>query len=140
MPALKTYNIFISPAWRYGEAHDRLIKLLDDAPDFNYRNYSSPKAESLFPSYTSIFDDTIKSKIASKIRLVNCVLVISGMYAQYRNMMLVDIEIALELDKPIIGIRPFDGQQMPRAVFNATDLTVGWKTASIVGAIRKYSV
>jgi len=140
MPDLKTYDIFISHAWKYGEAYDRLIKLIDDAPNFHYRNYSSPKDKPLIPSYMSVLNDTIKNKIASKIRFVNCVLVISGMYAQYSNWMIVEIEIALELDKPIIGIKPFGGQQIPRTVYTATDEAVGWNTSSIVDAIRKWSI
>ena len=87
-----------------------------------------------------VLQNTIKNKIASKIRFVNCVLVISGMYAQYSNWMIVEIEIALELDKPIIGIKPFGGQQIPRTVYTATDEAVGWNTSSIVDAIRKWSI
>lgn len=140
MPDLKTYDIFISHAWKYGEAYDRLIALLDNAPNFYYRNYSAPEDKPLIPSHMSVLDTTIRNRINIKINCANCVLVISGMYAQYSNWMQVEIEIALELDKPIIGIKPFGGQQIPRTVYNATDAVVGWNTPSIVDAIRKWSV
>ena len=42
MPYLKTYNLFISHAWAYGESYNRLINLLNQAPYFSYKNYSAP--------------------------------------------------------------------------------------------------
>ena len=140
MPDLKTYNIFISHAWKYGENYDRLIKLLDDAPNFYYRNYSSPKDKLFIPPYMYDLNDTIKNKIVSKIRRANCVLFISGMFALYKNLMLVEIEIALELEKPIICIKPSDDQVIPPTIYNAADEIVDWDTSSIVDAIRKLSI
>jgi len=40
---MKTYNIFISHSWIYGDAYDKLVKILDNEPRFSYRNYSVPK-------------------------------------------------------------------------------------------------
>lgn len=36
MPYLKTYNLFISHAWAYGESYHRLVNLLNQAPYFFY--------------------------------------------------------------------------------------------------------
>lgn len=46
MPELKTYDLFISHAWKYGDEYCNLIYLLDKAPCFSYRNYSPPPARS----------------------------------------------------------------------------------------------
>ena len=43
MPDLKTYDLFISHAWRYHEDYDRLVTLLNNAPNFKWRNYSVPR-------------------------------------------------------------------------------------------------
>lgn len=37
------YNLFISHSWTYGDSYDRLIEMLDDAPNFYYKDYSVPK-------------------------------------------------------------------------------------------------
>ncbi len=39
----KTYNIFISHAWRYSEDYYRLVEMLNNAPYFKWRNYSVPQ-------------------------------------------------------------------------------------------------
>lgn len=46
MPELKTYDLFISHAWKYGDEYCNLIYLLDKAPCFSYRNYSPPPSRS----------------------------------------------------------------------------------------------
>ena len=34
MPILKTRNLFISHSWAYGDAYEKLVKMLDAAPKF----------------------------------------------------------------------------------------------------------
>ena len=35
-----TYNLFISHSWTYGDAYDKLVSMLNRAPNFTYKNYS----------------------------------------------------------------------------------------------------
>lgn len=37
------YDLFISHSWSYGDAYDKLIKLLNARGNFIYKNYSVPK-------------------------------------------------------------------------------------------------
>ena len=43
MPALKSRSLFISHSWSFGDAYEKLVDLLDAAPNFRYKNYSVPK-------------------------------------------------------------------------------------------------
>ena len=43
MPELKTYDLFISHAWKYNEDYYRLVDMLNNAPNFKWRNYSVPE-------------------------------------------------------------------------------------------------
>lgn len=73
MPNLKTYDIFISHAWKYGGNYKNLTDLLDDANYFIYRNYSAPKDKPL-QNLDSTDPNTvkeIKSAIDRKIKNVN---------------------------------------------------------------------
>ena len=42
MPQLKTYDVFISHAWSYHEDYYRMVRFLDEAQYFYWRNYSVP--------------------------------------------------------------------------------------------------
>lgn len=139
MPTLFNYHIFISHAWRYGNEYDRLIRLLNAAPNFSYYNYSAPKDKPLqnLDASDVVTKSEIKAAIDRKIRASSCVLVISGMYTTYREWMQYEISAAQRMGKPIIAIRPYGAQMMPFAVSSVATETVGWNTDSIVSAIRR---
>ena len=142
IPELKTYDLFISHAWKYGDEYDRLVGLLDKAPYFKYRNYSAPKDKPLSnldksPADTS---EEIKDAIRRKINPVNCVVVISGMYYNHRKWMQFEIDYAKEKEKPIVAIKPYGNINMPSEIQSVADIVVNWNTDSIVSAIRKYSL
>lgn len=142
MPELKNYDLFISHAWRYGDSYKRIVEFLDSAPYFSYRNYSAPADKPLQNLDTTDVETKaqIKEAIDRKIQPVNCVLVLSGMYAAYREWMQYEIDTAVKMKKPIIGIKPWGLQQIPFAVRSVADVMVGWNTQSIVQAIRDYSI
>lgn len=140
MPTLKTYDLFISHAWKYGEKYKRIIDFLDASNNFYYRNFSAPKDKPLIPYGMTVPDTVIKEKIYNKIRPANCVLILGGMYSAHSSWIQTEIDIALSLNKPIIGIKPWNQTRMPNAVTNASDEIVGWNTNSIVDAIRRNSI
>ena len=139
MPALFNYHIFISHAWKYGDEYERLIKLLDGAPNFSYLNYSAPKDKPLqnLDATDVRTKADIKAAIDRKIAPSSCVLVISGMYAAYREWMQYEIDTAKRMGKPIIAISPWGGSVIPTAVSLAATKIVGWNSSSIVSAIRQ---
>lgn len=136
MPALKTYDLFISHAWTYNAEYDRLVKMLNAAPNFKWRNYSVTKQDPLDVNN----DARLTAALKRQIRPVNCVLILAGMYVNHRKWIKKEITIAQNLNKPIVGIKPWGQQRTPTEVQDAADVMVGWNTASIVKAIRDYSI
>lgn len=140
MPQLFNYHLFISHAWKYGAEYNRLTNMLDNALYFNYCNYSAPHEKPLknLDSTDVTTKNEIKFAIIRKIERASCVLVISGMYYNYREWMQYEIDVAKYLKKPVIAIVPWGNHVIPREVMNAADEIVGWNTSSIVSAIRKH--
>lgn len=137
MPQLYDYRLFISHAWKYGDSYTRLVNLLDDAKYFSYYNYSAPREKPLFPAGTPYTNADIANAITNKIRPSQVTLVISGMYAAYREWIQYEIDESVRMGKPIIAIRPWGNTLMPSCVTNIADEIVGWNTDSIVSAIRR---
>lgn len=133
MPNLHTYRIFISHAWRYSEPYNRIIKLLDDAPNFKYANYSVPKPK----GFDKMSVTELKDEIRDQIRYVDCVIILGGMYVSYSSWIQFEIDFAKEKYKPIIGVKPWASTVVPKPVSNAANEIVGWNTSSIVTAIRR---
>lgn len=142
MPSLKTYKLFISHAWKYGDDYDRLISMLNEAPNFNYRNYSAPEDNPLVNLDGSpVSDDAqIEEATRRKIDPVNCVLVISGMYFHYHEWIQFEVDYAKQKNKPIVAIKPWGNVIMPTEITDVADEVVNWNTDSIVTAIRNNSL
>ena len=136
MPPLKTYDLFISHAWTYNDEYYRLIDLLTGTSNFQYRNYSVPEHDPL----GTRTGQQLWQALERQIRPVNCVLILAGMYVNHRDWMKAEIEISQNFRKPIVGIKPRGQQRIPVEVQNAAKMMVGWTTASIVQAIRAYSI
>jgi hypothetical protein len=137
MPALRNYDLFISHAWKYGDAYDRLENLLKQAPNFHFRNYSVPSNDGVVDSSKRVPEATLASLLDKQIRPVQCVLVIAGMYAAHRYWMDKEIAFAQMYNKPIVGLIPWGQERIPESVQAAAHEMVGWNTDSIVAAIRR---
>lgn len=136
MPRLKTYRVFISHAWSYHDDYYRIVDFLNDAPRFRWHNYSVPEHDPLQPSTNKALEEQLRRQI----RPVNIVLILAGMYVAHSDWIQFEIDFSNEISKPMIGIRPRGQQRTPLAVKNSVNQMVGWRTDSIVSAIRKWAI
>jgi hypothetical protein len=134
-PKLKTHNTFISHAWAYNEDYYRLVKMLNEAPDFGWKNYSVPEHD---PLHQRTKKD-LEQALYDQIRSTSVVIVLAGMYVTHREWIQKEIDIALEMNKPIIGIRPWGSERIPRDLQDVAKEIVGWNTSSIVTAIKRWA-
>jgi hypothetical protein len=136
MPALKTYDLFISHAWTYNEEYHRLVGMLHAAPNFHWRNYSVPDHDPLQARTTA----ALKAGLDRQIRPVNAVLILSGMYVNHREWLQAEIEMAQAYRKPIIGVVPWGAERVPALVQSTAAVVVRWNTDPIVSAIRSHAL
>lgn len=136
MSPLKTYDLFINHAWKYDDDYYRLVGLLDNANYLKWKNYSVPQHDPLDANNTR----RLAESLDRQIRPTNAVLIISGMYVRHRDWIQYEIEVAQSYNKPIIGIEPWGSQRIPTEVQSAATTMVGWRTDSIVTAIRVYAI
>jgi len=135
MPQLKSRSLFISHSWSYGDAYEKLVALLDAAPNFQYKNYSVPKND---PVHNAPNVEALYKAIKNQMVFCDVVLIMAGKYATYSKWIEREIQIAkTDFSKPIVGIRPWANEQVSSVVSKASDRLVGWNTSSIVSAIRE---
>ena len=128
----KRFGVFVSHAWDY-DHYRRIENMLDEAEDFEYRNYSVPEHDPL----QARTDRALEEALYNQIRPASVVVILAGMYVPYRRWIQKEIDIAVEMNKPIIAVAPRGSQRMPQEVQEVADEIVGWNTASIVDAIRR---
>lgn len=136
MPGLKTYRVFVSHAWTYSNEYYRLTKMLDEAPDFSWQNYSVPEHD---PLHQRTKKD-LEQALYNQIRPTHIVIVLAGMYVPYREWIQKEIDIALEMNKPIIGVKPWGSERIPQDVQDVAKEIVGWNTSSIISAIKRWAL
>lgn len=132
------YRLFISHAWKYGDDYERLVSLLNNDNSFNWLNWSAPEDKPVIPSWMTVPDRVVMQKIAEKVNMADCMLVIAGMYAHYSDWIQAEMDIAQHLQKPMIGIKPWGNEVMPTAVTSRTSEDVDWQTGSITDAVNRH--
>ena len=137
MPPLRTYNVFISHAWSHSEEYYRLEEMLDKAPNFQWKNYSVPAHD----GFGKMSQKALEDQLLEQIRPTSVVLILAGMYINNSDWIQKEIDMAAELGKPIIGIKPWGNEFVPKIVKESSNGNiVGWYTPSIIEAIRSNSL
>ena len=131
---MKIYNIFIRHAWKYCDDYYRLEALLDEDSWFHYKNYSVPKHDSLNVKTRRELYRELEEQIAP----CSVVIVIAGMYVEYREWIQIEVAIANKYGKPIVVVKPWGAERMPLEL--RCYPVVNWNTDSIVDAIRRYAL
>ncbi|MDY0250039.1 MAG: TIR domain-containing protein [Pseudomonas sp.] len=131
----KTYSIFISHSWQNSDALVSLRRLLNDRGYFSVEFEEVSKDEPIDSSNAYY----IKKRLAEKIGNSDVVLGLAGIYASHSDWMEWELEKALELDVPIVGVIPRGKERISTTVSSRSKIDVRWNTESIVAAIRDYA-
>lgn len=117
----KTYNIFISHIGKEEEEHSIFIQKLSSANDFQYNDTADLEK----------MDD-----LQEQINVADVVIILSGLYNRYRSIIKRQIDIALDLNKPIIVIRPYGMENVPFELEDVAADVVGWNAPCIADSIE----
>lgn len=135
---MKQYSIFISHSWAYSDAYDKLIKLLDADPRFNYKDYSVPKDD---PIHNAPNAKLLSEAIKRQMVFCDVIIILAGVYSTYSKWILEEISIArgFTTPKPILAIEPWDSEKTSKIVKDNANKIVKWNTSSIVSGVRELS-
>lgn len=132
----KTYRLFISHSWAYGDAYDKILAFFK-AQNLDFYNHSVPIND---PIHTNGTDKQLREVIDTKIKGTSCVIILAGVYSSYSKWIQKEIEIAKAYNKPIIAVEPWASEKTSQIVKINADIIVKWQSKSVVDAIIKYSV
>jgi hypothetical protein len=133
---MRQYNIFISHSWAYTDAYEKLTKMLDADPRFNYKDYSVPKDD---PIHNAPNSTALSQAIQNQMRFCDVIIILAGVYSTYSSWINKEIAIAQGFtnSKPILAIEPWASERTSSVVKNNADKIVKWNTSSIVDGIRE---
>ena len=127
---LKTYQLFITRVAETDEEYERFIGRLDDAHDFNYENHSdivlSGKSDK----------EELKNLLKDSLNNAEMIIILSGLYPTYKNMIMAVLELAQALEKPVLLIRPYGMEDVPAELEKVSKGVIGWSSSCIASAIK----
>lgn len=131
----KEYKIFISHSWQYTDTLEALRNLI------NARGYFSATYEESTRDKPINSDDEgyVKRRLAQKIANSDVILVLAGVYASHSSWMQWELDKAIELGIPVIGVIPRGQDRISTIVSTRSVVDIKWNTESIVSAIRMYA-
>lgn len=136
MPALRNYHILISHSWNYSNAYNTVENWLKNSSYFIWSNYSVCCDKPL----DTKSDTELRIALTNRISNCSCIVVLSGMYASYSEWIDYEIDEAIRMNKPIIGLKPWGQEKVPAKISNNATVMVGWNSSSLIDAIRKYAI
>ena len=129
------YNLFLSHSWSYDEQYNNLAELLEDFPYFEFKNYSVPSDDPLDADTA----EELVEMLLEQIQPASVVIILAGMYVNHSDIIGAEMDIADQLNKPMLGVKPWGNDRIPSEVEEQVDEVVGWQAHSVVGAIRELS-
>lgn len=131
----KEYKVFISHSWQYSNTLEALRSLINARSHFSAVYEESTQDNPI----NSANESYIKSRLAVKIGDSDIVLAIAGVYASHSSWMEWELDKAIELGIPIVGVIPSGQERISTIVTSRSINIVRWNTESIISAIREYA-
>lgn len=131
----KEYKIFISHSWQYSDTLEALRDLINARSHFGATYEESTKDDPI----NSENANYVKARLAQKIGNSDIVLALAGIYASHSSWMEWELDKAIDLGVPIVGVIPRGQERISTIVSSRSLVDVRWSTESIIAAIRKYA-
>jgi hypothetical protein len=133
----KCYDLFVVHAWRFHDDWSQFVKLLDQVPGIEWRNFSVPWHDPAMKPSTEVGRKFIYSFLESQIIPAQAVILLAGVYAinSARKWIDLEIEFARKHGKLIIGVPQADGSTVPKELTTWCDDCVGWNATEVIRTI-----
>jgi hypothetical protein len=124
-------RLFVSHGFEPADDYDRVFEYLESSHNFYYRNCSRPDLK--------VTDrEAMKEEIRKQIMLAEVVIVPSGLYERYRELIDFTVACAKGLEKPVVVLESFGvKQKIPVQLEALGDEIIEWNERSIADAIRR---
>lgn len=139
MERTKTYDVFITHAWRFHADWTKLTELLDQMPGLSWRNFSLPWHDPAISPNTEMGGKFIRDCLESQIVPSQVVVLLAGVYeirsAKYWIEM--EIEMARKYQKPIVGVPAINKETIPDEIYSVCDAIANWNGPHLLKNIDK---
>ena len=120
---LRKYELFISHNGEGDEEYLTFIQRIVEAPDFEWEDHGVPGQNN-------------PDQLKMQIQPADIVIILAGLYSKHTDLIKTQVNIARELNKPIVLIRPYGLEEVPAELEEIAEDVVGWNRVCIVETIE----
>jgi hypothetical protein len=133
----RTYDIFVTHAWRYHEDWTKICEILDKTPGLAWRNFSLPWHDPAMDPNSEVGGIFIRNFLETQIVPVHGVILLAGVYAikSAQRWLNLEIEFARKHNKPIIAIPALGETVVPDEIRSVSDMSAGWHAEAVIAAL-----
>lgn len=130
----KTYHLFVSHSWDYG--NDRLnlgTLIVKGLGTNNVYDYSAPKDHPIHIAN----DRELVAALFERIGKAEVLIFPAGVYASHSKWIPIEIAIAKQINRPIIAVQTWGAQRSTTIAQSANEI-VRWNSSSVASAIKRW--
>jgi hypothetical protein len=126
-------RVFVSHLFREDADYLRIFEFLESVDRFFYLNVSKPEN---IPQTGGL--EAIKDEFIAQIKLSEAAIVLPEHYAENKDLVTYQMDVADANDKPIITVRPFGGlNETPADLLDRAKEEIKWDNREIADALRR---
>ena len=80
--------------------------------------------------------EKLKNELEDPVNSAEMIIILSGLYPTYKNMIMAIMELAQALKKPVLLIRPYGMEDVPAELEKVSKGVIGWSSSCIASAIK----
>ncbi len=125
-------RLFVAHVWAADDDYHRIFEYIESAPNFFYRNTSTPDAR---PAGDK---ETLRESLRNQIADAEVVILPAALYRRNMDWIEFQMHCAKAYDKPLVVLEPFGGTDtIAPAVHELADDVVPWDQRQLVDAIKR---
>ncbi len=140
METFISFDLFISHAWHNSIEYMRIVEMLNEAPHFYWRNYSSWEKDPIIKLNSEFGKTRLNQELEAQIKHVNMLIICADLYAENQYWIEQQIAIATRLKKPFVVVKPYADEPTPVVLSLQAKAVVKWDANAIVDAVKKHAI
>ena len=133
MSAKNPIRVYVTHTFAEHPDYLRVFEYLESSPNFYYVNCSAPDHP---PAGGG--KEAIKDELRTQIKTAEVVIVLAGMYADNREWITYQMDVAQAFELPLVAIKGFGVvEELPPDIAKRADETVEWNERGIIDAVRR---
>jgi hypothetical protein len=126
-------RVFVTHSFAEDEDYLRFFEFLEGVDRFFYINCSKPQN---VPASGGM--EAIKEELINQIKQAEAVVVLANQYAQKRDIIRFQMDVAAANDIPMIAVRPFGGlSETPKDLTERVSEHIEWNSREMADALRR---